>query len=147
MEASSPSFSEFPPNYTSREPGSTYSGDSTTQWDYSDEAQHPLLSGSPSQPDVSVHAASLRILLAIVIIWPIAYFIYSVVFVPSQVALYKNLYDDLLKEKAALVNKVDDLKAELSRAKVEAFWEMSRTMDANEYVLVLSVRAIILPSY
>ena len=51
----------------------------------------------------------------------IAYFIYSVVIVPPQVALYKNLYDDLLKEEVALVNKVDGLKAELSKAKVEAF--------------------------
>ena len=146
MKASSPSFSDQLPNYTSREPGSTYSGDSIPYWDYSDEAQRPLLSSSPSQSDVSVRAARLRIILVIVTLWPIAYFIYSVVFVPSQVALYKNLYDDaqaqvghLLNEKAALVNEVDGLKEQLNRAKVEAFWEIARTMDTNMYVSVLSV--------
>ena len=54
---------------------------------------------------------------------------------------------DATTAKAALVNKVDGLKAELSKAKVEAFWEMSRAMDTNEYVPVLAVRAIILLSY
>jgi hypothetical protein len=84
----------------------------------------------------------LRILLAIVVTWSITYYVFSVVFVPSQVALYKSLYDDarvqvghLLKEKAALVNEVDGLRGQLSKAKVEAFWEIARTMDTNMYVL------------
>jgi len=55
-----------------------------------------------------------------------AYFVYSLVFVPSQVALYKDLYGEaraqvghLLKEKATLVIEVDDLRGLLSDERVQ----------------------------
>ena len=60
---------------------------------------------------------------------------------PSQVALYKSLYggalaqvDHLVKERATLMSEIDNLRGQLSNAKVEAFWEIARTMDTNMYV-------------
>jgi len=73
----------------------------------------------------------------------VVYFAYSLVFVPSQVVLYKNLYDNarvqvhhLLNENSALVSEVDNLREHLNKTKVEAFWEIARFMDTNMDVWV-----------
>jgi hypothetical protein len=119
-------FSGAPPSYLSHSYGPTQSNDL--------EERRPLLSGFPQQK------TDTRLFL----IWPMAYFVYSLVFVPSQVVLYKNLYDNarvqvhhLLNENSALVSEVDNLREHLNKTKVEAFWEIARFMDTNMYVASL----------
>ena len=123
-------FSSPPPPYATREPSSAYPEH--------DEERQPLLSTPPpkSKSDTAIRMAII-VLVAIVVIWPIAY----LAFVPSQVALYKSLYggalaqvDHLVKERATLMSEVDNLRGQLSNAKVDAFWEIARTMDTNMYV-------------
>jgi hypothetical protein len=105
---SASTFSGPPPSYSSHNYG-------PTQSNYLDEERRPLLSGFPTvKSDGSVPAAKRLFLLAIAIIWPMAYFAYSLVFVPSQVALYKNLYDDARVQ-------VHHLVSELSRQLKGAF--------------------------
>ena len=143
-------FSGPPPSYSIRESINVYSRHMPTQRNYPDDERRPLLSSSRSEPEIPVPIATLLIFGAIVIIWPLAYFAYSLVFVPSQVALYKNLFEDarfqvdhLLVEKATLLNEADDLREQLSKAKEEAFWEIARTLDTNMYVSIASVRTVL----
>ena len=139
--AQSQGFSSPPPAYSTRKPSSAYSEHGPRQRNYVDEERRPLLSSPPSKSTSNPSIRKAAVLVAIVAIWSIAYFAYSLIFVPSQVALYKNLYDDaraqvdhFVKERAALMSEVDNLWGRLNNAKVEAFWEIARTMDTNMYV-------------
>ena len=139
--AQSQGFSSPPPPYSTRKPSSAYSEHGSRQRNYIDEERRPLLSSPPPKSTSNASIRKAAVLVAIVAIWSIAYFAYSLIFVPSQVALYKNLYDDaraqvdhLVKERATLMNEIDNLRGRLSNAKVEAFWEIARTMDTNMYV-------------
>jgi hypothetical protein len=128
-------FSGPPPSYSSWGGDRGCSEHEPTQRNCPDEERRPLLSRSPSTSDRSTTLpTTLLTLLVIVIIWPLAYFVYSLVFVPSQVALYKGLYDAARVQIVALMAEVDDLRGHLSKTKVEAFWEIARTMDVNMYV-------------
>lgn len=131
-------FPDPPPRYMVHKPNNANAGRWPRQRNDPDAERQPLLSSSPPKSDALIR---MVLLSAILVIWPLAYFAYGLVFVPSQVALYKNLYDDtraqvdhLLKEKATLVSEVDDLRGQLSNAKVKSFWEIAGTMDTNMYI-------------